>query len=325
MTIRSAPKKLAAKTAEHLNPSRLSGLKGTVKAAAEVTGRDKASPKAALGAAKSLAAGGASPAKAAVSGGISALKEVGGRMSGKTSKGGSGNKVKITNIIEEVDVGAPRRLVYDQWTQFQDFPSFTKKVESTEQVAAEKLQWKAKIFWSARTWESTIIEQVPDERIVWRSKGAKGYVDGAVTFHELSPDLTRVLLVLEYHPKGLFEKTGNLWRAQGRRVRLELKHFQRHVMTQTLLAKADDVQGWRGELHDSEVVKSHEDAVAEEKKQRGGNGRKSTGSSTSSRSRKSSTTRRSSSGSSGSKRSSGTKSTSGDSTGKKQSSSDQEK
>ena len=59
----------------------------------------------------------------------------------------------------------------------------------------------------------------PHERIVWRSKGAKGYVDGAVTFHELTPDLTRILVVLEYHPQGFFEKTGNLWRAQGRRAR----------------------------------------------------------------------------------------------------------
>jgi hypothetical protein len=41
-----------------------------------------------------------------------------------------------------------------------------KKVKNTEQVADEKLRWKAKIFWSTRTWESTIIEQVPDERVL---------------------------------------------------------------------------------------------------------------------------------------------------------------
>ena len=67
---------------------------------------------------------------------------------------------------------------------------------------------------------------MPDSHIVWRSKGAKGHVDGAVTFPELGPNLTRVLLVLEYHPQGLFERTGNLWRAQGRRARLEFKHFR---------------------------------------------------------------------------------------------------
>ena len=65
--------------------------------------------------------------------------------------------------------------------------------------------------------------------------------------------------------QGLFEKTGNIWRAQGRRARLELKHFARHVMTRTIL-EADEVEGWRGVIEDSEVVKSHEDAVEEEQR-----------------------------------------------------------
>ncbi|WP_236733895.1 SRPBCC family protein, partial [Prescottella equi] len=144
-------------------------------------------------------------------------------------------------------------LVYDQWTQFADFPRFMKKLEQVEQISDEKLRWKAQVFWSHRSWESTILEQVQDERIVWRSKGDKGYLDGAVTFHELTPDLTRVLVVIEYHPQGFFEKTGNIWRAQGRRIRLELKHFRRQVMIQTLL-HPDDVEGWHGEIRDGEVV-----------------------------------------------------------------------
>nr|GLK36566.1 hypothetical protein GCM10017611_34230 [Rhodococcus wratislaviensis] len=138
-----------------------------------------------------------------------------------------------------------------------------KKVERVEQESDEKLEWKAQIFLSHRTWEATILEQVPDERIVWRSKGAKGFIDGAVTFHEVTPDLTRIVLILEYHPKGLFEKTGNLWRAQGRRARLELKHFARHVMTQTIL-HPDDLEGWRGEIRDGQVVEPEQDEAEPE-------------------------------------------------------------
>ncbi|GAA3079951.1 SRPBCC family protein [Streptosporangium carneum] len=186
---------------------------------------------------------------------------------GGGGKGGKGKKLKITNIVETLDVGAPLRVVYNQWTQFEDFPSFMKKVEGVEQKADEKLSWKAQVFWSHRVWESTIIDQMPDRQIVWRSQGPKGWVDGAVTFHSLSPNLTRILLVLEYHPQGFFEKTGNLWRAQGRRARLEFKHFRRHVMTQTLL-HPDDVEGWRGEIHESKVVKDHETALREEEEQR---------------------------------------------------------
>jgi uncharacterized membrane protein len=183
---------------------------------------------------------------------------------GKVRSGGKGKKFKVINIVETLDVGVPLRLAYNQWTQFEDFPSFMKKVENVEQAADEKLNWKAQVFWSHRTWESTILEQIPDKRIVWRSKGPKGSVDGAVTFHELAPELTRIALVLEYHPQGFFEKTGNLWRAQGRRARLEFKHFRRHIMTQAIL-RPDEIEGWRGEIRDSQVVKDHQTALREEK------------------------------------------------------------
>ncbi|HEY8472726.1 MAG TPA: SRPBCC family protein, partial [Natronosporangium sp.] len=170
----------------------------------------------------------------------------------------SGGNAKVTNIVEEIDVGVPVRLAYDQWTRFTDFPGFMKQVENVDQESDTELKWRGKILWSHRDWKSTIIEQIPDKRIIWRSEGSKGYVNGAVTFHELAPELTRILVVLEYYPGGFFEKTANLWRAQGRRARLELKHFRRHVMTQAIL-KPEEVSGWRGEIHDAEVTKPHRD------------------------------------------------------------------
>ncbi|SCL62935.1 Polyketide cyclase / dehydrase and lipid transport [Micromonospora citrea] len=218
--------------------------------------------------AQKLAEGG-SPVKAMVHAGLAGGKEKVMSALGRSGKGGKGGgkKLKVTNIVEAIEVGVPVRVAYNQWTQFGDFPSFMKKVENVGTEADEKLTWKAQVFWSHRTWESTIVRQIPDKLIHWRSKGEKGYVDGTVSFHELSPDLTRILVVLEYHPQGLFEHTGNLWRAQGRRVRLELKHFVRHVMTRTVL-DPESVQGWRGEIEDSQVVRDHDTALREEQEER---------------------------------------------------------
>ncbi|MFR9779311.1 SRPBCC family protein [Micromonospora sp. MS34] len=207
---------------------------------------------------------GDSPVRAMFHAGLAGGKEklmsaFGGGKGGK----GDGKKVKVTNIVETIEVGVPVRLAYDQWTTFGDFPSFMKKVEQADCDSDEKMTWKAQVFWSHRSWESTIVRQIPDRLIHWRSKGEKGSVDGTVSFHEVGPGLTKILVVLEYHPQGLFEHTGNLWRAQGRRVRLELKHFVRHVMTQTVL-DPDSVEGWRGEIEDSQVVKDRETALREE-------------------------------------------------------------
>ncbi|MGW2447557.1 SRPBCC family protein [Streptomyces sp. NPDC001675] len=203
---------------------------------------------------------GASHAKDTVMG---KLKGLGG---GK-SKGKKGGGNKPTVIIESVDVGVPVRTAYDQWTQYQDFSTFAKGVKSASRADDTHSDWQAKIFWSSRSWKAHTVEQVPDYKIQWSSEGAKGTTKGVVTFHRLDENLTRILLVMEYYPSGLFEKTGNIWRAQGRRVRLDFKNFARHI---TLKGEAED--GWRGEIRDGEVVRSHEDAVEEEESEQEENG-----------------------------------------------------
>ena len=209
------------------------------------------------------------PRKGLLARGLENVKEKIQGAFGGGGGGGKGKKLKVTNIVEHLDIALPLRTTYNLWTQLEDFPSFMKKVESVEQESDEKSNWKAQVFWSHRTWEATVVEQVPDSHIVWQSTGQKGHVDGAVTFTELGPNLTRVLLVMEYWPQGLFERTGNLWRAQGRRARLEFKHFRRHAMTDVILHQAD-VEGWRGEIRDGEVVKTHEEALEEEGERDGG-------------------------------------------------------
>ncbi|MFC7891633.1 SRPBCC family protein [Streptomyces sp. NPDC057381] len=186
---------------------------------------------------------------------VGAFKNLGGGKGGK--KGGGGQKPTV--IIEYVDVGVPLRTAYDQWTQYQDFSTFAKGVKSANRADDTSSDWQLKVFWSNRSWKAKTTEQVPDDRISWTSEGAKGTTKGVVSFHRLAESLTRVVLVIEYYPQGLFEKTGNIWRAQGRRARLDLKNYVRHI---TLKGEADD--GWRGEIRDGEVVRSHEDALAEE-------------------------------------------------------------
>ncbi|MFE5834468.1 SRPBCC family protein [Streptomyces sp. NPDC056508] len=210
---------------------------------------------------------GDSPVKAMVGHGIGGLKDkvtdaasnlFGGKGKGKRR---SGTK-KITSIVETVDVGAPLRRVYDHWAQYEDFSSFMKGVRSVSQGDETSSDWKVKVGPSTRSWKATVQEQVPDDHIIWTSDGAKGSTRGCVSFHELGPSLTRVLVTVEYYPSGLFEKTGNVWRAQGRRLRLDLKHFRRHV---TLTD--DEPEGWRGEIRDGEVVRTHEEAMEEEQEQ----------------------------------------------------------
>ncbi|GGK75097.1 SRPBCC family protein [Streptomyces flaveus] len=181
-----------------------------------------------------------------------------GMFGGKGKRKGRAGK-KPTVIMEFIDVGVPLRTAYDQWTQYQDFSTFAKGVKGANRVDDTTSDWQLKVFWSNRSWKANTTEQVADDRISWTSEGSKGTTKGVVSFHYLAENLTRILLVIEYYPQGFFEKTGNIWRAQGRRARLDLKNFARFI---TIKGEAED--SWRGEIRDGEVVRSHEDALAEE-------------------------------------------------------------
>lgn len=212
---------------------------------------------------------GESPAKAMIA---EKAKDVKDKVTGKVKdavgggQGGGAGKpgdTKVTNIVEVLDIGVPLRTVYNQWTMFEEFGSYMKGVRNVSRKDDEpESDWKVKVGPSTRGWKATVQEQVPDDRIVWTSEGSKASTQGAVSFHEVGPNLTRIVVVVEYYPSGFFEKTGNLWRAQGRRLRLDLKHFQRYV---TLTE--DEAEGWRGEIREGEIVRSHEEVVQEEEKQ----------------------------------------------------------
>ncbi|QHY99735.1 Polyketide cyclase / dehydrase and lipid transport [Streptomyces sp. S4.7] len=206
--------------------------------------------------------GGENPVKALVGEKAGSMKDkavdsVKSAFGGGDAKAGS---AKVTNIIEAIDVGKPLRTVYDRWTEIEEFNSFAKGVTDVKQSDEIESDWKLKVAFSNRSWKATVQEQVADDRIVWTSEGAKGTTHGAITFHELAPSLTRIVAVVEYTPSGFFEKTGNIWRAQGRRLRLDLKHFQRYAT----LTDDEEVEGWRGEIREGEVVRSHEEGLEDD-------------------------------------------------------------
>lgn len=223
-----------------------------------------------VGEAAKAGAQGDSPVQGAVKGAVSAGKDkitdaLPGKGRGKRKPPAA---TKAMNFVDSIDVGVPVSVAFNQWTQYDEWPSFMKKVEQADLKDSDEptVSTKLHVFWFRRTQESTIEDQIPDERIVWRSKGQKGHVDGCVTFHEIGPRLTRILVTLEYYPAGFVERVGNIWRAPGRRMRLELKHFRRHVMMSTILTP-DEAEGWRGEIEDGEVIRSHDEVVEEERRQ----------------------------------------------------------
>jgi uncharacterized membrane protein len=189
--------------------------------------------------------------------------------SGEGDGGGGGgtdtNVKKLRLIIKEsIDVGVPLETAYNQWTQFTEFPAVMKGPQNVEQEADDEVRWVAKIGPARRRWTAKIVEQIPDERIVWESTdGTENR--GAVTFHELDRNLTRVQVEMEYFPHGLVEKVGNLFLAARRRTRKDLRLFKHFIELE-----GSETGAWRGEILPDEE-EAEEDTTSEPTEQ--GNGR----------------------------------------------------
>jgi uncharacterized membrane protein len=90
--------------------------------------------------------------------------------------------------------------VYNQWTQFEEFPRFMEGVKEVKQLDDTRLHWVAEIAGKEKQWTARILEQIPDHRIAWESESGE-YTSGVVSFQALGPDRTRV--TLEMIPKDL--------------------------------------------------------------------------------------------------------------------------
>ncbi len=145
---------------------------------------------------------------------------------------------------QSVEVHAPLREVYNQWTQFQQFPAFMEGVEQVTQLDDKHLHWKAKVGGKVQEWDADITEQLPDERIAWRSTSGDMNA-GVVTFHYISEDTTRIMLQLEYEPQGALETAGSALGFLDRQVKSDLERFKKLIERQ---GQATD--GWRGTIED---------------------------------------------------------------------------
>ncbi len=103
---------------------------------------------------------------------------------------------------QSIDVDVPVRVAYNQWTQFEEFPKFMEGVESITQLDDERLHWVVDIAGVIREFDTTISEQLPDERVAWTTTDGPTHA-GVVTFHSLADDKTRVTLQMDFEPDGL--------------------------------------------------------------------------------------------------------------------------
>lgn len=121
----------------------------------------------------------------------------------------------MEKIEKSIEVACPVRTVYNQWTQFEEFPRFMAGVKEVKQLDD--------------TWRST--------------SGAPNA--GTVRFEPVSHDRTRVRLIMEYEPEGVVEKTGDAIGVFSARVQNTVEDFKKFIESR----RGAETGAWRGEVH----------------------------------------------------------------------------
>jgi len=165
----------------------------------------------------------------------------GGVLLSKKLKGNRGFGAS-SSIVETIEVNVPVRTAYNQFTQFEDFPQFMKSVKEIRQLDDKHLHWKANVAGEDKEWDAEITEQIPDNRIAWRSvTGVKN--GGVVTFHKISDTVTRMALQMDYEPEGALESIGDALGAVRLETRSNLSNFK-----ELLEKRGSETGGWRGKI-----------------------------------------------------------------------------
>lgn len=150
----------------------------------------------------------------------------------------------MTTVTESVEVAVPVHTAYNQWTQFEEFPEFMQDVNRVEQLDDTTLRWEVGIAGAERTFETTITEQTPDQRVAWTTRpGSDTWHAGAVTFHRLDDGMTRVTLQMDVEPEDIVEKVGTALGITSAYVKRDLDSFKEFIE-----ARGEATGAWRGEI-----------------------------------------------------------------------------
>ncbi len=148
----------------------------------------------------------------------------------------------MSTVEKSIEVELPVSTVYNQWTQFEEFPQFMEGVESVTQLDDTRLHWVAEIAGARREWDAEIVDQQPDQRIAWRSIDGAGN-GGIVTFQPVGPETTQVNLQMEFEPEGLAESIGDKLGFVSKQAEGDLKRFKSFIEDQGV-----ETGAWRGEV-----------------------------------------------------------------------------
>jgi uncharacterized membrane protein len=155
----------------------------------------------------------------------------------------------MPKVQDSIEVKAPVRQAYNQWTQFEEFPKFMEGIQSVRQLDDTHVQWVAEIGGKSRQWTTEITEQQPDKKVAWKTINGEVKNDGAVSFEEIAGGQTRVNVEMDIEGDSSAENVAaDLLGVVKRQVHGDLERFKELIEN-----RGQETGGWRGAVQDGET------------------------------------------------------------------------
>jgi uncharacterized membrane protein len=150
----------------------------------------------------------------------------------------------MESVEKSVEVECPVGTVYNQWTQFEEFPRFMENVKRVTQLDDQRLHWEAEIGGKTKEWDARITDQIPDQLIAWQSEGGE-YNSGTVKFSAVGSNTTRIDLRVIYDPDGFLESAADAVGIVANRVQNDLERFKDFIEH-----RGEATGAWRGTIRE---------------------------------------------------------------------------
>src|SRR5215210_7201636 len=180
----------------------------------------------------------------------------GGGSGGGVPGVGKGRRMPVQQAI---DVAVPLETAYNQWTQFEEWPTFMHRLTRVTKEDDCTVSFALKMWGFSREFTAEIETMRPDERIKWSVKQGVTHT-GVVTFHELAERLTRIEVNVDVDPGSLIEKAARGMRHVKRAIRADLHRFKAFIEMQEI-----ETGAWRGVIEEGELVEPHPEEYDEER------------------------------------------------------------
>ena len=135
----------------------------------------------------------------------------------------------MSEASQQVTIDVPIAAVYQQWMNAESFAVFVPAVSAVTASTEIYSHWTVTVGRLTREFDIEITEQLPEERVAWRTITGDLSFSGRADF-EAAGDLgTVVTVTVDWTPGTAVERAAAALGGEGRAIRAVLHDFKAHV------------------------------------------------------------------------------------------------